>query len=396
MGTPQQIARTAPAAGFLIALAGLPGLAVAQTDSDQAAQPQEEEFSLQSELAGRQETLDADRSLWDMLGENLRVSVDLVSRVDISRLRGEFAFLNAAGLDIHKVFSDEQGDIGTLLLQPYVVRRDNQFARPIEFDGDDAFVIELHDFYFNLTRWGRGRTNFKIGHFDVPFGLEPQIDTHFTLHQFTPLHDAGFKKDWGFSLNGAFPEFDYEVSLTQGTGMDLSGRNLDPYLVAGRIGTPSNENFVLGLSALYGEVIDNHGTHRVDDGDPLDTRQPGRFVRRLRVGADVTKVFEQFTLLGQVSGGRDFDQEVFNTIVEVNWTSPDEKLTAYLQALYLGQDGHFGWDEDVQTRLGVVWKFHHEWSLSGEWRHDYLRYLEETAGLHRNDDTWSLQLRWTF
>ena len=73
------------------------------------------------------------------------------------------------------MFSDDEGDIGTLLLQLYVVRRDNQYSRFFRMNNDDAFVIELHDFYFNLTRFGRGRRNLKIGHFDVPFGLEPMV-----------------------------------------------------------------------------------------------------------------------------------------------------------------------------------------------------------------------------
>ena len=55
MVTPHGITR--PAAGILIALAGLPGLAVAQTDSDQAAQPREEEFSLELRTRDRERKL---------------------------------------------------------------------------------------------------------------------------------------------------------------------------------------------------------------------------------------------------------------------------------------------------------------------------------------------------
>ena len=364
----------------------------------QPVPPEEESFSLETALGDQTPFDQGGRSFWDGLGENLRINVDVVTRVKTTRRRGEAEGLVAVGLDIHKVFSDAQGDIGTLLLQPYLLRRDNVNPRPIEFpDGDDSFALELHDFYFNLTRWGRGRTNIKIGHFDVPFGLEPLYDTHFTIHQFIPMHDAGFKKDWGVSLNGAFPEFDYEVSVTTGTGMDLTGLDRDPYLVAGRIGTPSDRNRVLGLSALYGEVIDEHGIHRIDENDPLgDVRELDGFVRRLRVGFDFTQIVNEFTFKGEVSGGRDFEQEVFNTLLEVSWTSPDDTLTAYLQGVYLGQDDHLGWDENVRTHLGALWKIDHQWKLSTEWVHDLRSWAENKGGVHINDDEFKFQLRVTF
>ena len=363
----------------------------AQEEPPSAAAPDEEDFTLTDAVG-------ADgRSIWDVLGENLRVNVDVVTRAGFSVRRKEPESLVAVGLDIIKVFSDSQGDIGTLLLQPYVVRRDNAQPRPIEVNGDDSFVIELHDFYFNLTRFGHGQTNLKIGHFAVPFGLEPLTAPHFTLRQLIPRMNAGFKKDWGLSLNGTFPEFDYEVSLTQGTGVDFTGRDRDPFLVAGRIGTPTQANRVLGLSALYGEVIDEHGTHRVDHNDPRgEFREEGEFVRRLRVGADYTQIVGQYTFRAEVSGGRDFEQSVVNTLAEVAWTSRDERVTAYLQGLYLGQDGHLGWDEDVRTRLGVLWSFHNQWSLSAQWVHDFLTYADNRAGVHLNEDTLGLQLRWTF
>ena len=165
---------------------------------------------------------------------------------------------------IHKVFSDRDGDIGTAVLQPYLVRRDNALPIPMHVEDDDDWEGEFHDFYFNLRRFGRGRTNLKVGHFDVPFGLEPQTDTHFTLYQVLPMQNLGMKKDWGVSLNGQLPKFDYEISVTRGSGVELdrfhdgemtmmrsAGRN---WAVAGRIGTPQERDLSAGLSAFYGNV----------------------------------------------------------------------------------------------------------------------------------------------
>ncbi len=187
------------------------------------------------------------------------------------------------------------------------------------------------------------------------------------------------------------------MGLTTGTGMDLTGLDQDPYLVSGRIGTPSDRNRIFGLSALYGEVIDEHGAHRVDERDPRgDFRELDGFVRRLRVGGDFTQIIGQFTLRSEISGGEDFEQSVFNALGEIDWTTSDEKLSAYLQLVYLGQDGHFGWDEDLETRLGFLWKIDNSWKLSGQWIHDFYTYSKEAGGVHFNDDIWSLQLRFTF
>lgn len=334
----------------------------------------------------------------DSFDENLRFSFDFVSRVETTSKRGEAAFVNAIGLDIHKVFSDDEGDIGTLLMQPYIVRRDNQYSRLFVMNNDDAAIIELHDFYFNLTRYGRGQTNFKVGHFDVPFGLEPNVDTHFTLRQLIPLHDAGFKKDWGVSLNGTPPEFDYEISLSRGTGPDLNNHGHDTYLAAGRIGTPANENFTFGLSALYGEVHDRHGTHRVDEAPPAGyrDREIEEWVRRFRVGADATWILGQYTLRSEISGGQDFDQDVANMLGELMWTTPDEEFSAYIQGVYLAQDGFLGWTEDIKSRLGIVWKINETITVSAQWIHEFQTYINEERGPHSHEDSYTLQFRMRF
>ena len=84
------------------------------------------------------------------------------------------------------------------------------------------------------------------------------------------------------------------------------------------------------------------------------------------------------------------------TILETDWTSSDGKLQAYLQGIYLGQDGHLGWDADVQTRLGVVWKIDEKWSLSAQWIHEFYDYVEEEGGAHVPDDFFVFQVRVVF
>ena len=91
----------------------------------------------------------------DWLTENLRVSIDLLTRFETTQERDQDGWLHALGLDIHKVISDDVGDIGTLLLQTYAVRRDS-LPLPRHVDEDHRWEFEAHDFYFNLTRFGQG------------------------------------------------------------------------------------------------------------------------------------------------------------------------------------------------------------------------------------------------
>lgn len=143
--------RARPALACALAIGVCAGLACGQ----------DEPFTLDDAL-GNDVASESETSLLDRLGENLRFNVDFVSRVETTSRRGEAAFVTAIGLDIRKVISNDDGDFGTLALQPYVVRRDNSYDDPLPFDGDDAFLLEAHDFYLNITRWGRGRTNIKV------------------------------------------------------------------------------------------------------------------------------------------------------------------------------------------------------------------------------------------
>ena len=110
----------------------------------------------------------------------------------------------------------------------------------------------------------------------------------------------------------------------------------------------------------------------------------------------VRSIFHQFTFRSEVSGGRDFEQERFNTLLELDWINADENFTAYVQAIYLGQESHVGWDEDVQTRLGCVWDLGRGWSVSGQWIHEFERYVQELGGLHIDEDSFLFQVRCVF
>lgn len=372
--------------------------------ANDAQSDDEEVFSLDG-LGSAQDAGDgngkSESSVWDSLTTNLRFNIDFVSRIEMSRRRGKPFALNTIGIDLHKVVSSKDRDIGTLLLQTYLVRRDNVLIIHTHVEDDDDWEVEFHQFWFNLTQWGKGRTNLRLGHMLMPYGLEPSTDTHFTVYQLITMQNLGAKMDWGLSLNGTMPSFDYEVAILQGSGMEYTnaGKN---YAVVGRIGTPSDRNFILGLSGFYGQILDPHRIHRyqsrVAEPSRVDSalgRVPGEgrgddnLVRRLRVGLDFTWIINQFTLKGETSVGRDFDQDVLNSLLELDWSTPDRKFAAYVQTIYLGQRGPKGWDEDVLMRIGGIWSMDENWSLSGQYTQDI-----KTYGTRREDALFTLQLRY--
>lgn len=376
---------------------GVPG------DGAEQEQEQEEEVFTLDSPAEPSESKDSANGItvWDRLNRNRRLNLDAISHFWTTRRRGKASARHAVALDLHKVFTDDEGDIGTMLLQISLSRYDNALPAPHHAEDDDDWEIEFHDFWFNLTRWGKGRTNVRIGRFDVPYGLELLVDTHFTLYQVINHENLGVKKDWGISLNGTLPSFDYEVALTQASGHEYwnVGKN---YAVAARIGTPSHENLILGVSGFYGQVIDEHGLHRWRDGlkppsrvDRVLGRSPGRgrgddnLVRRLRVGVDATWVIRQFTLRADASVGRDFNQDVFNSLVELDWTSADERFRAYIQGIYFGQRFARGWDADIIGRLGAVWEFADGFDVSAEYSQDF-----KVVGDGREDAVFAVQFRW--
>ncbi len=297
------------------------------------------------------------------LFDNLRLTLDLSSRASYIEANDDVTFLQFAGIDAHNVFSGPGGDWGTLVLQGYLTRIDNADPAPALFDdGDDTeFVYRI--FNFNYTGLAGGKLNFRVGHLEIPFGLEHIVNTNGTLRQYIHPQNLGVKADWGASVNGYLNTFEYEAAVTTGTGNDLELNN-GTFTVGGRIGTPRDDSTVLGLSAFHGEVAGGG---------------PAGFVRRTRVGVDVTHTLGLFGLKGEVSAGRDFDADVINSLGEVNWRNIDESV------LLFGQIRHFSqrtdtWDDATSLSLGAVLSPDAHWTFSAQYTADVTRFNNATRG----------------
>jgi hypothetical protein len=286
--------------------------------------------------------------------DGLRVTVDAATRGMRMSDGGGNASAQFLGLDLHKVFSSDEGDVATLTLQPYLVRLDDVAMHPPFFDGPDDTEIEYRIANVNITKWGRGRTNIRVGHFEIPFGLEQVINTNGTLRDYLHGTNIGVKADWGVSLNGDLPSFEYEVAVTRGSGNNWSSRG-DPGIVAGRIGTSRYRSWLVGLSLL--------------DGDVRDVLQPDFTTHRKRSAVDAQWHASRLDFLAEFATGTDESRSARSVILEIDSASRTGTLTGYLQffAHELGSIGLLSQERTDSVNVGLVFTPNNHWSVSGQW-----------------------------
>ncbi|MGI9294496.1 MAG: hypothetical protein ACR2PS_10995 [Pseudomonadales bacterium] len=280
--------------------------------------------------------------------ENSRWTLDFSTRPSHDFELDEWSSQWVAGFDYHKVFSTENGDIGTLVFQPYWVQLSNVSNPPPIFDDGDDGELTWRIANFNYTALSRGGFNIRLGHFEVPFGLEQNLDTNGTTRQYT-FSDRGIKADWGVSLNGALPVLDYEVALTRGSGNETNDRD-SPYIFAGRVGTPSTANLVVGLSWLHGDIQTAENS-----------------VERRRLGVDVAYYYRQWETLFEVSGGDNEGTDVANALLELSWRSKSETLHTYLQVRQSRVDEADGRRNGSSVTFGANWSVFSRIDLSAQW-----------------------------
>ena len=309
--------------------------------------------------------------------ENLRFTADFSARVGYNWQNGKIANTEFIGFDLHKVFSGSQGDWGTLLLQGYLTRIDNIDNPPFFFDDNHDWEFLYRFFFFNYTGLAGGRLNIRIGHFEIPFGLEQIYNTNGTLYDFTNAKNLGIKADWGFSVNGELPDFEYEVSLTRGSGNEIISSG-NPYVVAGRIGTSRYNHFILGLSGFYGEIY--------------RPSVPGSTLKRTRLGVDASWYYGPIGVLGEFSFGENDKNDVVNGYLEINWHDSIEIWTVYSQLLpFSVETTTHGWRTQFTGVVGWRYEPDNHWSISSQVSHDFVK-----LPLAVRQSALSFQLRYRF
>ena len=151
------------------------------------------------------------------------------------------------GFDYLHRLSSEGGDWGAIALQARFAYNDA---------GSPEIEPQLYNAYF---KYKAGIADLWAGHNRPAFGLSSYFDSHALLLPTLSMLGFGFDRDWGI---GAYREFQWgttSLTVTTGSGMGLHTR--DNYLVAARVskGFLSQDNYTLGFSAAYGDILDVMG-----------------------------------------------------------------------------------------------------------------------------------------
>lgn len=257
--------------------------------------------------------------------DNTNVAFDVSSRIDLD-LKAEKTKTNLfAGIDLIKVFSNNKGDWGTLLLQPYYKRT---YYRSDLVDSD----ITYRNMNFNYTGLLQHKLNFRIGHFEIPYGLEQTISTNGTVLDYSHRQNLGLKADWGISANGIISSFEYEFAVMQGSGNDLSN-NGQTHVYSGRVGRSYN-SVNLGLSAFSADLL----------APMLPELATASVLSRNRYGVDIVWQTTWGNVLAEASIGKDNGKHIHNELIEFDWLSNEEELLLYLQL------SHFSADDIITKR----------------------------------------------
>jgi hypothetical protein len=290
--------------------------------------------------------------------DNFRFAVDVSLRPRYEFEQGDYSHIESIGIDLHKVFSsNDGGDLGTLILQGYFTKLNSVKKHPSFFDDENDSKFTCRICNFNMTIMDKGKLNLRIGHAEIPFGLEYNQDSNGTLRQYSNSRDLGNKLDWGIAANGKLPWGGYEVSLSRGVGVDWKN-DTQSYIVAGRVERSDGYSSYLGISSFYGRLRSPSSRSTIID--------------RTRIGLDGSTQWKMFTFFGEVSAGTDDDTDRFATLLEVDIQNRNEKLLGYLQLKNTSLKlEHESWDSSNQSSLGIRFSPDNTWTLSGQWTHDF-------------------------
>lgn len=299
----------------------------------------------------------------------------------------------AVGFDWLRKYSSERGDWLTTGVQ----------FRALLDGVEQTAETDLMTAYANFRR-DQGRANLRLGKFEIPYGLEPVLDTHGTLLQSNGHHNLGDLWSWGVSLNGQLDRVDYELALLTGDfSENLPHREQESWLVAGRIGSPrTGAESAWGVSLAAGRTVPmHHNEHVPRNGDPHNDEPDPHGGHRalstgmgpdreqaidiLRLGADYTRWAGPATWMAEGSLGTD-DGELMGS-VWARWEyTPltNERWQYALQAEGVWHPPALD-DDFVELSAQVSYRLHPDTTL----RLLYGRAFQTITG--QREDRWLLQ-----
>lgn len=198
--------------------------------------------------------------------------------------------LHGIELNFKYIFQGESGDWGTLVLQAAYSPDFDFFSREFNYHyGDKYFVL----------KGPKGKINFKIGKFVVPFGNLQYYVSHLLILQPMFQRSLGLREDIGIEIGGYFKDYEYDLSFTNGRhDGKISFKNEGLFI--GRIGR-SDGDLRYGLSLLSGGAPE--GDYMI--GMMMKEEEKVNFVHKNRLGFDIQYPYREFTIRGEVIFGRD-------------------------------------------------------------------------------------------
>ncbi len=304
----------------------------------------------------------------------------------------KFEGRNSAGFILFGTFSGPDGQIGDLNVQFRTAYYNDQFDYGIKMTRDwlsnlDQFAVELHNAYLRL-RVLPPLLNVRVGHFYVPYGLQPWIDTHGTLLQSPTMRFTGDERDWGVAIEGQNDKLEYELGLTRGSGMRYFNKD-NNYAVAGKISTPrigQRINEWLGASFLVGRIYDIAARERLRSWnmEEKDILFKESVVKKWRIGIDGQGETGACRTRFEITGGQDAAKEaVLAEFFELKYAlGKGSRWNTYFQFENLTQDfTKQNRASDMTVRAGLTYGISANYNIQFAVSRD----LSRTFG---REDTW--------
>jgi opacity protein-like surface antigen len=156
------------------------------------------------------------------------------------------------GFDFLQRFSTEDRDFGALAIQGRLA---------LNATGKPAFEPQLYNAYF---KYKAGFADLWAGHSRPALGLSSYFDSHGLLLPTLAMQGFGFDRDWGVGLYRDLAWGNVSLSATTGSGMPVQFKGNSLWAARVSKGVLSQENYNLGCSAAYGQVLETMGYHLMD------------------------------------------------------------------------------------------------------------------------------------
>jgi hypothetical protein len=167
-----------------------------------------------------------------------------------------------AGFDFLQKISATGGDIATIAIQGRLCY-DESYEHRMEPQLYNAYIKAKPPV---VDLW--------LGHSRPAFGISNYLDSHALLLPTLAMRGFGYDRDWGGGLIKEYSRGELQISLTTGTGMPIYFKG--NYLASTRLsfGILSQDNFTIGFSGAYGDVLDTMGYELMMD-HPVELRLAG-------------------------------------------------------------------------------------------------------------------------